>query len=163
VPASLGCLLLACAVLAGCGSPGPVPVDAPELTGSAARQCSALVDALPATVAGERRRDVTPANGSAAAWGDDQPIVLRCGLRKPRALEPTSFCLIVNRVGWLATSDGVEVPLDRPPSGELDFTTIGRSVYVELAVPGDYQPPSDALVDVSSAIKATTDDVQPCQ
>jgi len=153
----------AAALLAACGGPGPVQVDDPSrshLQGAAESQCPALIDALPDVVAGQDRREVTPAGAFAAAWGDPA-IVLRCGVDRPAALVRTSFCLEVNSVGWLATQDGREVATaqgDEP----VVFSTIGRSVYVELTVPVGERPPGDALADVAAAVSATTDEVDPC-
>jgi len=109
-------------------------VTAVTPTGAAAAQCVALMGGLPASVLGERSRDVTPADALAAAWGDPA-IVLRCGVPRPKALVATSACFEVNGVAWLATQDGRDVSGDQPIKGTLTFTTIGRSAYVEVSVP----------------------------
>jgi Protein of unknown function (DUF3515) len=154
-----------CAVLlAGCGASGAaVQVDTPTLAGTAAAQCARVIKALPSTLDDQDRRDVAPAGaaGMSAAWGDPA-IVLRCGVPRPAALRRTSFCFVVNRVGWLATQDGEALPMTRPVPGTVDFTTIGRSVYVELSVPGTYQPQGDVLPEVARAISSSTRDVHPC-
>lgn len=123
--------------------------------GPLAQQCSQVLDALPTTVVGEDRRDTVPADAPAAAWGDP-PIVLRCVVERPDALQPTSFCLRVNSLGWLATQDGREVDMVAPVEGTTTFTTIGRSVYVEVAVPATYAPQADVLIDVAKAIRSAT-------
>ncbi len=156
-----GVVACAAVLLSGCGSPGPVQVDGPKLLGTDAAQCRRLVQALPDTVAGQKRRNISPADAPAAAWGDPA-IVLRCGVHKPAALRPTSFCLEVNHVGWLATQGGKAVPMSRPAAGTVDFTTIGRSVYVELSVPGAYQPQVDALPAMARPVSVATQDVHPC-
>ena len=47
-------------------------------------------------------------------------------------------------------------------TGDLMFTTVGRSAYVSLLVPDTYQPAADALVDVAAAIKGATTVTKPC-
>jgi hypothetical protein len=49
-----------------------------------------------------------------------------------------------------------------PLKGDLEFTTVGRSAYVEMVVPDAYQPAADALVDVAAAIKGATRATRPC-
>lgn len=78
------------------------------------------------------------------AWGEPA-IVLRCGVPKPAALTATSRCDEVDGVGWFAE----QVP------GGYRFTTIGRSVYVEVSVPSDYAPEANALVDLAPAVSRT--------
>jgi hypothetical protein len=77
-------------------------------------------------------------------------------VERPEALEPTAFCLRVNALGWLATQDGREVDMTTPVEGTTTFTTIGRSVYVEVAVAEEYAPQADVLIDVAKAIKSAT-------
>jgi hypothetical protein len=124
-------------------------------------QCSRLVNRLPGHVAGQDRRYISPASALAGAWGDPA-IVLRCGVRRPAALRPTSACFEINRIGWLATSNGRPVPTTSQGKGTLDFTTIGRSVYVKVTVPAAYRPQADALVDLAPAVAATTQTLTRC-
>jgi hypothetical protein len=150
------------ALLVGCGGgPGPVHVDSTSLPESVAAQCSRLVAALPQQVAGQDRRDVSPTDARAGAWGDPA-VVLRCGVPRPAALRPTSYCFEIDHVGWLATQGGKPVSLTSPVKGTLDFTTIGRSLYVEVSVPDAYAPQADALADIARAISRTTHLVQRC-
>jgi hypothetical protein len=153
---------MSAALLAGCGGgPGPVHVAGPSPTGSARAQCSRLVAALPQRVAGNDRRDITPAGALAGAWGDPA-VVLRCGVPRPAALRATSYCFEIDHVGWLATQHGKAVSVSSPVRGTLDFTTIGRSVYVEVSVPDAYAPQADALADVAGAVARTTRLLKPC-
>jgi hypothetical protein len=131
------------------------------LTGGVARQCAAVVTAAPRRVAGQSPRDITPKSRFAAAWGDPA-IVLTCSGTAPSALSPTSQCFRVDSVDWLVTQDGKEIDPSVPLTGDLDFTTVGRSAYVEMLVPDAYQPAADALVDVSRAIKSATTATNPC-
>lgn len=145
--------------MAGCTADVSVPPTSPS--GAAAEQCTNLVAQLPDRVAGQEARSVQPATVLGGAWGDP-PIVLRCGVAKPASLHPDSSCFVVNDIGWLAEQDGRPVTGPEPVDSELVFTTIGRSAYVEVSVPADYQPAADALVDLADAIAAATDDVRPC-
>jgi hypothetical protein len=101
---------------------------------------------------GEGHRTVVPDDAPAAAWGNPA-IVLRCGVRAPTSLKPTSRCDVVNGVGWFSRQDA---------DLEWVFTTIGRISNVELRVPADYTPAADALVDVAAAIKNNLKVEQPC-
>jgi len=134
----------------GCGA-APVRVSPPSPTGPSRAACEALLADLPATVEGAAARQVVPSDALAAAWGDP-PIVLRCGVSRPRALKPTSPCLEVSGVGWFA---------ERAERGTI-FTTIGRATYVEVAVPSAYEPPVNPLVDLAAAIKQNIAERRPC-
>ena len=113
--------------------------------------CADLLAAVPGTVDGQQQREVDPPDALAAAWGDPA-IVLRCGVREPPALTAASPCAEVNGVGWFAEQrdDGYR------------FTTIGRSAFVEVRVPYDYEPAADTLVDLASAVRRTVPERQPC-
>jgi Protein of unknown function (DUF3515) len=152
--------LLAVALLtAGCSS--SVTVDAPSPDQPDAAQCARLLAVLPDRVAGQSSRQVRPAGELAAAWGDPA-VVLRCGVPKPLALRADSACLVVNGVGWFAAAGGRPVTGTEPVTGPIVFTTVGRSPYVDVLVPPDYQPAADALVDLSSAVRRTTTQHHPC-
>ena len=76
----------------------------------------------------------------------------RAALRRPAptALTPTSQLLTVDGVDWLP---------EQLTAGYL-FTTVGRQVNVEVAVPDAYTPEADVLVDLSPVI-AKLDPVTP--
>ena len=136
-------------LLTGCA--GSVAIPDPTPSGEPAAVCTAVLADLPAQVEGQDRRDVEPGRFS-AAWGSPA-ITLRCGVDKPPTLEPTSQCFEVNGVGWLA---------EEATTGYL-FTTIGRTAYVEVAVPSDYAPEANVLVDVAAPIAAHVPVITPCQ
>ena len=133
-------------LLSGCSvavpDPAPDPTTAPV--------CAALMADLPTTVLDQSRRKVKPGVLS-AAWGKP-PIVLRCGVPKPAALTAASECLEVNGVGWFR---------EAASGGDL-FTTIGRPVFIELAVPTAYAPEPNALVDVAATVAAHDPVQTPC-
>ncbi len=150
--AGLAALMVAVPVglLAGCGE-DPVEVTAPSPAGRAADQCSTLVAALPERVADEERREVSPDEAAAGAWGDPA-IVLRCGVERPAGLRPDSECFVVNDVGWFVAEDTEGVV----------FTSIGRSTYVEVRVPAAYAPEANALPDLAAPIQQATQEISPC-
>jgi hypothetical protein len=134
----LTALAVATLLLAACQG-GTVHVDAYPTTERSALDCAAMFADLPQTVADQRRLLVD--GKLAGAWGDP-PIVLRCGVEKPRQLTPTSTCHEVDGVGWLA---------EKQSDGWL-FTTIGRKHYASLEVPSDYEPAADALADIADTV-----------
>lgn len=138
-------------MLTACTGP-QVDVVAPEPTGVASEECPALLGALPDKVADQGSRQVSPENADAAAWGDPA-IVVRCGVEKPAGLHATSPCAVIDEIGWFA-----EV---RPDGWR--FTTIGRSSYVEVTVPGDYAPEAGVLAELAHAVSTTTTELKPCQ
>ena len=97
---------------------------------------------LPDTLADQSPRETDPTGPLVAAYGDP-PIVLRCGVDQPAALEPTSQLVTVNGVDWFA----------EPLTNGYLFTTVGRVADVEVAVPSDYAPEANPLVELSTAIK----------
>lgn len=145
---------LALLLPAGCSD--TVSVNAPPLTGAAARGCRALIKALPDSIADQPRRKVADEGGYGAAWGDP-PIVLRCGVPKPQGLDAFATCQVVNGVAWFipeAQSQGNPV--------DITMTTVGRRQNVEVSLPEDYFPPANAMVDLASAVKRTIREDKPC-
>lgn len=138
---------LAALLLAGC-SPG-LGVDAYPTTGGNEVDCKALFADAPAEVAGED--SILVKDDTAVAWGAPA-IILRCGVEQPSALTATSACYPVDGVDWFSetTADG------------FLFTTVGRTFFVSVEVPRDYDPASDALADVATAIKKHDPSVTPC-
>jgi hypothetical protein len=138
-------------LLAGCGA-GPVSTQPPRPSGAAAAACRALVDDLPDTVQNQDARPVEPPDALAAAWGDP-PILLRCGVKRPARLRPSSPCVEIDGVGWFP---------QRAARGYV-FTTVGRTANVEVLVPEAYQPAAEPLVDLADAIRRHIPERQPCR
>lgn len=111
-------------LLSACGS-RPVPVQVPQVKPSAAGVCRSLARVLPDEVDGRARAATEPVSARTAAWGDP-PVVLRCGVDKPVELTPDAEILEVNGVEWVL----------RESPHDFTFTTVGRTAYVELRVPG---------------------------
>ncbi|TDD45254.1 DUF3515 domain-containing protein [Kribbella antibiotica] len=144
--AALGLLLLA-----GC-SPGATPVPVPSPAPEVAAACEPLIKALPAKVLDAERRETEPVSPLTAAYGDP-PIEVTCGVSPPAGMvQAQSQCFEVNGVGWFA----------KEVSNGVIFTTIGRTLYLELAVPSKYSPEANALTDVSDAVKQYNKLVTPC-
>ena len=138
-------------VLAGC-SHGPTPVAVPSPAPDVAAACAQLVKALPEKVLDAKRRKTEPASPLTTAYGDP-PIEVTCGVATPAGMaEAQSQCFEVNGVGWFAKEVG---------NGTI-FTTIGRAIYLEIAVPSKYAPEANALTDVSDAVKAHNTLITPC-
>lgn len=141
-PLTLSTLLVAALLsLGGCSR--QVAVTAPTPDATTAAQCAAVTAALPGTLADEDARQVTPDTGTTAAWGDP-PIVLRCGVPVPVARTPTSLLTTVDGVDWFA----------EPLTEGVLFTTDGRAVNVEVAVPEDYEP-ATVISELAPAILAS--------
>lgn len=121
-------------------------MSAPDLPARQAERCEALLDDLPATVAGEARRVVTP-SGAGAAWGDPA-IVLTCRAGKPRGYVPEASCIGVDGVDWFIPEEQLVA------NGAEDFTmtTLFRRPNVEVRVPARYWPPATALADLSRTV-----------
>ncbi len=107
---------------------------------------------MPAKVLDAERRKTEPASALTTAYGDP-PIEVTCGVLPPAGMaQAQSQCFEVNGVGWFA----------QEVTNGYVFTTIGRKVYLELAVPNKYKPEANALTDVSDAIKAHNTLITPC-
>lgn len=151
----MACLAALGVLTAGCGG-GPVEVDDPGPGGASARTCTNLLDALPATVDGAERREVEPADASAAAWGDPA-IVLRCGVAMPESFDDFSTCQEADGVGWYIPEEQVT---GQPE--DITMTTIGREVNVEVSLPEEYWPPADAMIDLAAAVDGAVEEIDPC-
>jgi len=138
-------LALLCGAFVVSGCAGAVRVS-PQPVASNQPGCPAVLAELPKVVSDAKRRGITPSDASAAAWGRT-PIVLTCGVPRPRALTPTSELLTVNGVDWLSQT----------LSSGVRFTLVSRTPRVQVDVPKQYSPEINALVDLSDAIKKTTE------
>jgi hypothetical protein len=139
------------AVLTGCGS-GPVKIAVPNPAPEVAAACTPLVKALPDKVLDGGRRKTDPPSALTTAYGDP-PIEVTCGVAPPAGIaKAQSQCFEVNGVGWFAQN----------VTNGVIFTTIGRKVYLEVAVPNKYAPEANALTDVSDAVKAHNPLITPC-
>lgn len=142
-PSAVTWALLVALAASGCSSVVGVipPADVDPAT---AQVCADFVDALPDTVSGQASQETDPPSPLTAAWGDPV-IVVRCGVERPAALEPSSQLTSVNGVDWF---------VEELTGGYL-FTTYGRQAYVEVTVPNDYSPEIGAVTELSAAVAET--------
>lgn len=129
------------------GGPGPLALPGLDAPDASSRACSGLLDKLPDSFKSgdeelERRELADPAPRGAAAWGEQSPVVLRCGLPRPPQLKKTSQLREINGVSWL------------PVEGEVSQTwyAVDRDVYVALTISGGsgtgpLQSVSDVIAD----------------
>lgn len=149
----LGAIAVSTILLTAACGPG-LSVDSYPTQPDSQKACDALFADAPQKVAGEDAIKVRDDN--AIAWGAP-PIILRCGVERPAILvpDPTKeppVCNFVSGVDWVS---------ETITDGYL-FTTIGRTFYVSLEVPDAYDPASDALADLASAVKRHDPSIEPC-
>jgi hypothetical protein len=134
----------------GCGGVEPTGVRGADRTA-----CRSLVSALPDRVSDqrlvERLRDVP-----GATWGDP-PIVLRCGVGRPKHYDPATGCQTADGLDWYVPAKGMN-----DQSVDVVMTTIGRDPRIEVTLPARYRPPVGAMVDLAPVIKAHTRQTTPC-
>lgn len=150
--ATVGVLTLA---LSGCSA--AVPVDAaPHATDPV---CAQIVLAVPRTLGSPARTAAGPSiptgaldkrqttSQATAAWGESQPIILRCGVEPPAPT--TDQCISIDSTGS-ASVDWVM----RENDDSWTFVTYGRSPAVEVVVPkaAALDQPTAVLVDIASAV-----------
>ncbi|UGY93803.1 DUF3515 domain-containing protein [Streptomyces gobiensis] len=147
--AAAAALLVAAPVYLGCSASRSADPAVPSPSGQAAADCRTLHSRLPEKVEGQQRVEPEPKSVYTAVWGDPA-IELRCGVPRPEVLtpgsehyNPTTEAVEVNGVEWL---------LEEQPDG-YRFTTIGRTAFVELTVPGVYAPEVGVLTDFANAVR----------
>ncbi|CAB4720871.1 MAG: DUF3515 family protein [Actinobacteria bacterium] len=151
-----GALVLAS--LVGC-SAGPVEVASPELSADDQAACTALLDSLPATLAGLESHEITPADAPAAAWGDDG-LTLSCGVGVPDDFDEFSRCDQILGVGWFFPEAEY-----KDESRTLTATAVGYRPRISLTVPADYRGnvSLDAFSTLAPLVQAHLDLVQRCR
>ena len=152
VSALSACLLLV-PVLASCSDTGPVSVDSPSVSDADRTACEAFLDDLPGTLAGQERRDVTPAHALGAAWGDPA-ITLTCGVSLPADFDRFATCEEANGVGWF-------VPVDQSSdqSSDVTLTAAGYRPIVRVELPASYRPEGAASV-IAQLARPVKDDLE---
>ena len=150
-------MLLLGLVLTACGK---VPVSIPTLRLTAADQavCTRIVDALPATVAGQDRRKTQPAEALGGAWGEPA-IVAQCGVPVPPQFSRSSACTVADGVGWFVPDSEVN-----DQSAEVVMSTAGYRPVLQVTVPANYRPAglAAAMVQLAPAVKQYAQLVRPC-
>ncbi|WP_307832040.1 DUF3515 domain-containing protein [Prauserella cavernicola] len=131
---------------------GPLPLVSIPAPKSGSADCRSLIEAAPAELESsgetlERRELAEPAPPATVAWGEGDPVVLRCGLDRPPELSPTSSLRQINGVQWL----------DVPGEGAATWYVVDRATYLALTVPaGSGTGPLQQISDtVAGALPAT--------
>ncbi|GAA3575334.1 DUF3515 domain-containing protein [Amycolatopsis ultiminotia] len=109
---------------------GPLPLVAVPAPQADAAGCTTLLAAAPAALTSNgkqlaRRPLADPAPRATAAWGADNPVVLRCGLDRPQELTRTAQLRVINGVQWLQVTE----------DNAATWYVVDRAVYVALTVP----------------------------
>ncbi len=133
-------------------TPAPLPaltVSAPPSSVAAQAPCAQVISALPVQLGQLAPRVVhtQPDSPYVVAWGDP-PVVLRCGVARPSGLVPNSSeqVFLAGDVYWLPVQQ----------KNATLFTSIDRSVYVEISVPKKvvFQPLPILGTAIASKLKA---------
>jgi hypothetical protein len=99
--------------------------------------------ALTHKLGGLPHRSTSPDSPYTAAFGTPA-VVVRCGVHRPAALQPTSYLQGVDGVSWFeepGASTAANV-----------WTAVDRPVRVQLTVPQHYPAAADFLVDLSQVL-----------
>jgi hypothetical protein len=120
----------------------PVVIPALPAPQADSPECQRLLTALPQQL-GEYKRaaPAEPVPAGTAAWetGNDEPVVLRCGLHKPADFVVGSPIQVVDAVQWFQVAD----------SGRSTWFSVDRPVYIALTLPQNSGPtPIQQLSDV---------------
>jgi len=145
--------------LTGCGQ-NPVYLDTPTMEPADARACQHLKDALPDDVADQHRRLTQPASALGAAWGDDPPITLLCGVGVPDTFDKYATCEEADGVGWFVPDDQVN-----DESEDVTMTTVGYRPRITVTVPSRLRPEgvAAAMATLAGPVKAELKLSQPCR
>jgi hypothetical protein len=111
-------------------SAGPLPLVPVPAPAAGSPPCTTLLGAVPTELTSNGvqlkvRSLADPAPPATIAWGDQDPLVLRCGLDRPPELTPTAALRRVNGVQWLQV----------PGEGASTWYVVDREVYSALTVP----------------------------
>lgn len=145
-------------VLTSCGT-GPVEIDSAARSDADAAACRELLADLPATVADQDAREVSPDDALGAAWGDPA-ITLTCGVEQPAEFDEFSTCIQADEVGWYVPDDQL---LDE--SVDVTMTAVGYRPRVRVEVPSSYRPEgvAAAMSEVGRVVDRDLKLVRRCQ
>jgi hypothetical protein len=121
-----------------------LPVEVPPVTPAAEAACPALMSGLPLDLLGDPSRRVDSDSPFAYAWGDP-PVVLVCGVDRPAGWVVGESALQINGVQFYVDTDDPDTTV---------WTTVDRSVYVEIRVPAsiDSAPVTALTTHISKAL-----------
>ncbi len=122
--------------LAGCSTSVPV-----EPAASANDPlCAEVSVRLPESI-GKLKKRATTAQAT-GAWGDPAAVILRCGT--PESQPTTDPCISVDGVDWV---------IDKSTAPRYRFEAYGRSPGLEVFVDSELASGTDALLELSAAVK----------
>jgi len=126
---------------------GPLPLVAVPAPHSGAPECVTLTASVPTELTSNGaklavRELASPAPPSTIAWGETDPVVLRCGLDKPPELTPTAELRVIDNVQWLQVAG----------EGAATWYAVDRDVYTALTIPDTAG--TGPLQEISTAIAA---------
>jgi hypothetical protein len=140
--------VLGAATLAACSTAtahGPVPVrPAGGPSGAVLARCAHLSQLLPAQLNGLPKRPTWPRSELTAAWGNP-PVTLQCGVARPAGWGVGVDTLEVSGVDWYQQLSGSRV----------EWTVVGRDVYVAFTAPTSYQGQGDFLAVLADPVSAS--------
>lgn len=131
-----GALIVTVSAVALSACSRPVAVQAPESSAA----CQSVLSAAPIRLLGELQRETTPRDAAAIAWGDP-PIVLVCGVN--HGVPPAAQVITIEGVDWVA---------EATDAGTV-FTTLSQTPTIQLRVPVDYRPETDAVVEITPSLR----------
>jgi hypothetical protein len=102
-----------------------LPVEVPPVTPEADASCPALMRTLPLELAGQPSRRVQSDSPYAYAWGDPA-VVLICGVDRPAGYVVGASAIQINGVQWYVDTTDPDTTV---------WTTIDRTVYVQISLP----------------------------
>jgi hypothetical protein len=124
---------------------GPLALPSVPAPQANSPECAKLLAAMPGELISNgahlaRRELAAPAPAATMAWGEGDPIVLRCGLDRPPELTPDAQLRVVSGVQWLPVEG----------QGQSSWYVVDRDVYLALTVPdtagtGPLQETSDTV------------------
>jgi hypothetical protein len=121
-----------------------LPVEVPPVTPEADASCPALMSTLPLELAGQPSRRVQSDSPYAYAWGDP-PVVLICGVDRPAGYVAGASAIQINGVQWYVDTGDPDTTV---------WTTIDRTVYVQISLPAsvDSAPVTALTTQIAKAL-----------
>lgn len=130
----------------------PVVVPAQPAPQAANPACQALIAALPQRLGDfERAAVAQPVPEGAFAWrsaADKEPLIMRCGMKRPDEFVVGSPIQGVDRVQWFRVASQ-----SAGDAGTSTWYTVDRSVYVALTLPAGSGP--EPIQELSAVIDRT--------
>lgn len=120
------------------GAPlAPVTIAAPPSSPAAEVPCRRLLEALPLRLNGLDPRQVVsdPSSPFVVGWGDPA-VTLRCGVERPKDLHPGSSAQFIE-IAQPNGTGGVYFDVTSSDHSQV-YTSVDRSVYIEVTVPAQY-------------------------